>query len=420
MFTRNKVAIAVVLVVVGVVFIAADGKKSTQAPTFQTAVAERGTIVTTIDASGKLLSTNTATVTTGASGVIKHVFVREGDVVKIGQKLAEISLDQMGQQKNAQAWSSYLLAKNSLDSAKTSLYTLQSAMLTQWKTYMDTAQSGTYQNSDGSPKAENRTLPQFYSLSDDWLATEAKYKNQQAVINQSSVAVNSSWLSYQQTSPMITAPMAGTIAGITVAEGMVVGNADSTATSQQRVAVISGESQPLVSVNLTELDVLKVKIDQKVTITFDSIADKTFTGVVVAVDRMGTTTSSVTNYPVLIRLDTGTTQMLPNMAVSARIISDTKTDVIVVPSAAVQVQGTASSVRLLRSGKEESVPVEVGISSGTDTEIISGISVGDMVITGSATTATPATNGRSLFGGGGVGGAGVFRAGGFGGGGQRR
>jgi len=58
------------------------------------------------------------------------------------------------------------------------------------KTYTGLAENSTYQNPDDSPKYEYRTLPQFTTSQDDWLAAEANYKNQQNVIAQTQRVVN--------------------------------------------------------------------------------------------------------------------------------------------------------------------------------------------------------------------------------------
>ncbi len=417
---KNKVASRRDLVIIGILlivifFIWKQTSSSGQKVQYQTTKAQRDTVISTVAASGQILTTNNVSLSTNASGVVKTVFVSDGATVAAGDKIMEISLDQDGQIKNAQTYASYLSAKNSLDSASATQYSLQSDMFTKWKTYTALATTSTYQNSDGSPNNNNRTLPEFHTTQDDWLAAEAKYKNQQAVIVQAQAAVNSTWLSYQQSAAVIAAPIAGTISNITYVPGMVLGSTTTTTagiTSQQaqRVAVIKNNGTPLSTVNVSEIDVYKIKPGQKVTITLDSIPGKTFTGKVMSVDRIGAVSSGVTNYPVVIQLDVASEQILPNMAVSANIIVDTKDNVLVVPSAAVQTQTDQSTVRILRNGQPQSVTVEVGISSDTKTEITSGLSEGDEVVTGTQSQNTSTQTTTSPFGGG-------LRFGGFGGGG---
>ena len=291
----------------------------------QTAQVERGMLISSVSASGQVLSVNVMSANTKASGIVKKVYVKDGDQVKGGDKILEIDLDFQGQQKNASAWSSYLSAKNSLESAKATQYTLQADLFSKWGTFKELAESDDYENADGIPKYEQRSLPEFHIPEKQWLAAELKYKNQDQVIAQVQAALNSSWLTYVQTSPVITAPADGIITSLMFAEGMNIGTLDTGNTSSnQKVATIQTEGMPIVSVNLSEIDVSRVEIGQKATIVLDSVPDKTFTGKVIGVDRIGQTTSGVTQYPAIIQLDSSSAEILPNMTVTANVVIERK------------------------------------------------------------------------------------------------
>jgi len=401
-FIRGKKRVFIILGIVLVITIIVKlvfFNKSTKIQ-YQTTKVEKGTIVSSVSASGQILNANTISINTQASGTVKQIYVKDGDVVQNGDKILEISLDLKGTQKNSSAWSSYLSAKNTLDSAQVSNYTLQSDMFTKWETFFNLAINSTYQNSDGSPNYINRALPEFHIAEKNWLAAEAKYKNQQSVISQAQAALNSAWLAYQLTSPIVTAPMDGTLTNLVVVEGMVINNDQSTSTSttstnQSQVAVIQNDNKPLASFNLSEIDIPKINPGQKATITLDSISDKTFTGKVMTVDRIGTTSSGVTTYPVIIQLDTNVAQILPNMAASANIILDSKNDVLYVPSTAIQNSGNQNYVRILKNNKEQQANVETGLTSDTETEITSGLKEGDVVITNTITNTTSTSTNKS-------------------------
>jgi len=385
---KKSQKIAVVVVFAGVLLFLSWrilGKKSQQ-PQYQTAKVEKGTIVWTVSASGSVVSANIFEVTTQATGMVKKVYVADGEKVKAGQKIMEIELDLVGKQKNASAWSTYLSAKNNLESAKATLWSLNSAMWQANQKFINDAVERELPEND----------PTYIQENSDWLAAEAKYKNQQAVVSQAEAAVNNAWLSYQLTSPIITAPVSGIISGLNFVPGMVIGSS-STGTSQ-RVAVIRTEGTPIASFNLSELDVPVVKPGQKATIKLDSLPEKTFTGKVMSVDRLGTTSSGVTNYPVIVQFDTESDEVLPNMAALVNIIIETKDNVLLVPSSAIQKQNGQNIVTVLENGKERQKQVEVGISSDTQTEIISGLSEGEVVISGRLTGAKIQTGG-SPFGG---------------------
>lgn len=368
----------------------------------QTTPVERGMIISSVSASGQIVSSNKMDITTQASGIIKKVYVQNGDAVKKGDKILEVTLDQQGQQKNTSAWSSYLSAKNSLDSGKTTLYTLRSSKDTAWKKFYDLATNSTYQNTDGTPKEDIRnSSAEFQSLQADWLAAEAKYQNQQAVIDQAQMAINNAWLSYQLNSPIVTAPMEGTITGLSMAEGMTIGSSSSdNTTSSQRIAVVQTEAPSMASFNLSEIDVSQVNPGQKATITLDSFPDKTYTGKVVSVNKVGAITSGVTQYPAIIQFDIIAPEILPNMSATANIIINKKENVLLVPSSAVQTQDSQSFVEILKNNQSQLIPVEIGLISDTQTEIVSGLNEGDLVITGSLSSAVTEPGRTSPFGGG--------------------
>lgn len=407
---RNKiliiVAVAVVLWFGGSRII----ETRVQQPQYQTAQAEKGTLITSISASGTVSQGSSVSSTTNATGVVKEVYVKDGDTVSKGDKIADITLDTNSQQKQAAAWASYLSAKNSLDAANANLYSIRSDKFSKWKTFMDLAESSSYDTE------EERALPQFHIANNDWLATEAKEKNQQAVIIQSQAAVNSSWLSYIQLSSTITAPMAGKVSGLTLSQGSSIAaaaNGSENSGSSHSVGTITAEESNLqASVNLTEIDVVKVKAGQKATLTLDAFPDKTFTGKVATVNTNGSVSSGVTTYPTTIIFDSALDNIYPNMAVNATIITDIKDSVILVPSSAVQTANGKSTVRVMRNGQVTQAQVEIGSLNDTQTEITSGINEGDVVITGSASSTNGAGSqgAASPFGGfGGRGGSGGGR-----------
>lgn len=394
-FFNSKLKIGIGIALLGLIIfglLKLLGPKSSGV-TYQTATVSKGTVVSTVDTSGTVMTANIVDISTNASGVVKKVYVKDGDHVVAGQRIADITLDTTGQQKTAQAWASYLSAKNSLASANANYYTQQASEFSANQKFINDAVARNLETTDP-------TYIQEYAT---WKAAEAAFNNQAGQVAQSKSSLTSAWLSYQATAPTVVAPMTGTVSNVSLVEGMVLSASNSTTTvSNQRVAVINNGSKPIISFNLTEVDVPKVKVGQKATITLDSLADKTFTGTVMTVDRIGSSSSNVTSYPVVIQLDTDSENILPNMTANASIIVDTKTDVLMVPSTAVKTSNGVSTVERMVNGKPETVTVETGITSDSDTEIVSGLAEGDTVVTAtinSSTTRTT-TGSTSVFGGG--------------------
>lgn len=373
----------ILLLIFGVSRVFAAGSNK---PTYQTSTVQKGTIVSSISTSGKVLTTNTLSISTQASGVVKKVYVKDGDKVAAGQTLATITLDSDGQLANLKAWTSLASAQNAYRNSQANL-------------------ANVYDQIKGHDTDE--------SFSMKVTRTIAEVSNDNAY--NSLVLAGAT---YKLTSPVITAPFSGIIESVGLVEGMVLTSATSTTSiNSERVAVIKGNSLPVISVSLSEVDVPKVKVGQKVTVTLDSVSDKTFTGTVATVDRVGTISNNVTSYIANIKLDSDSDAILPNMAATANIILETKTDVLTVPTTALVTQNGSTYAKTLENGTEVNVPVEVGISSDTNTEIISGLSEGQTVITGTTSASASSTQTRSVFSGGGTFGGGggnvrVFTSGG--------
>lgn len=408
--SHKKLAIIVGVVII-VIFIGWRilSPKTTQ-PQYQTATVTRGTLITSVSTSGSVSVANKASVTTQASGVIDQVTVKNGDTVSAGETIATVTLDQNGQQKQSAAWAQYLSAQNSLASAQAQQYTLQNQEFVANQKFMNDAVA------NGKPTED----PLYVEENAAWLAAEAAYKNQAGVISQAQTALNSAWFSYQAVSSTIAAPIAGIVTDLTLTPGMQLSGGSSnsssstttTTNSGQAIASIKTTGTPIVSVDIAEVDVTKVQVGQKATLTFDALPNQTFTGKIIGINTTGSVSSGVTTYPATIVLDTTSDKILPNMSVTASIITKVDDNVLMVPSAAVQTGANGSTVRVLQNGKVTLVPVTTGDASDTDTEIASGLSEGQTVVTAviSPTTTTGSGATSSPFSG--IGG----RGGGFGGG----
>lgn len=378
--------IIAILLIVGLSYLVYSKTKTTPV-TYQTSTVQKGTIVSTISASGKALTTNILAIDTQASGVVKKVYVEDGAHVKAGQKIAEITLDSAGALANAKAYASLVSAQNSVNSSNNSYRSSQASL------------ANVYDQLKGHDSDE--------TLAQKETRTKSEVSNDNAYDSLRSASANlvSASLSYRLTSPYITAPSSGIIQSVNLVEGMVLTSSSSTTNiNSQRAAVIRGDSYPVVNVTLSEVDVPNVKVGQKVTVIFDSIADKTFTGVVATVDRVGTVSSNVTSYGSNIKLDSQSDLILPNMTASANIILETKTDVIKVPSVSLITVSGQNKLKTLVNKEEVDVNVETGISSATEVEILSGAKEGTEIITGTVTSSTStASSAKSVFSTGGFG-----------------
>jgi len=392
---KKKKIIAVVLgiIILGIIGFSVIKKNKAATPQYTTAIAEKGTLVVSLSASGSVSSNNSRTVTTTASGVVKKVYVKEGQKVNTGTPLLQIDLDLNGLQKYQSAYASYLSSKNSLKTAQDKFYSLESDLVSAKNIF----------NNQWSMQSPDD--PTYIQKHNTLLTAQEAYDNLQNQIKQSQTSLESSRLSYQAAGSVVYAPITGTIGSISLTPGMILNptsDAANSSNSENKIAIVKTGATPSINVSLTEIDVPKVKVGNKVTVTIDALPGKTFTGKVIAIDTTGTVSSGVVNYPVTIQLDSSIDGVLANMSVTANILTNFKDSVVMVPNAAISAATDGSvTVRVMKNGQVESVPVEVGISNDTVTEITSGLSEGDEVVTAVSTAATKTiTNStQSIFGG---------------------
>lgn len=195
-------------------------------------------------------------------------------------------------------------------------------------------------------------------------------------------------LTYQNL--FITAPFNGVIAKISVKPS------DSVSSGASIGTIITKEKVADITVN--EVDAAKIVTGQKATLTFDAISDLSITGIVQSIDLVGTVTQGVVNYNVKITFDVQDDRVKSGMSVSASIITNNKQDVIVVPNSAVKIKGGVQYIEIFSANVATSTVaqevdetpfqqiVEVGLSNDTSTEIVSGLNVGDRIVTKTSTT----------------------------------
>jgi len=412
-WVRQLLVLAVIIGIGWFVYVSFFASKKGQQQ-YQTAQAQRGTIISTVNESGNVTSTSQAGVGSPTTGIVTEIYVKNHDEVKRGQNLFKVKSIATAQEI-ASAYASYLSATNNLKSAQAKMNSLQATLFVANQAFV--TDRGVINPSD-----DQKADPKYIEENATWLQAEADYKNQQGVIAQAQAALTNASLSYQATQDsVVTAPIDGTISNIGVQPGDQVtasgGNLSSTISSStttstsNAILYIGDYSKPYVKVQATEADIASIKPDQKATITLDALPGKTFVGTVNQVDNAGTISSGVVTYNVYVTFVVPSDEIKPGMSATVAIQTAIKHDVITVPSAAVQTTNDQATVRVMKNGKVSSVDVTTGISSDTDTEITSGISEGDVVVTGTITTGTTAATGtaspfgRSLGGFGGGGGA---------------
>jgi multidrug efflux pump subunit AcrA (membrane-fusion protein) len=391
---KIKIAVGIGFLIIGIIFgVNKILAQKNSEPTYKTEAATKGTLIVSLSASGSVTANNSRTVTTTASGVVKKILVKEGQKVYTGQPIMTIDLDLSGKQKYLSASSSYQSAVNSLKASRDRYYTLQNDLV---------AAKNVFDNQWSMQSPDDVTYIQKHN---SYLSAQEAFNNLEKTIKQQEVGLESVRISYMLSSPTVYAPITGAVSAISLAPGMILNPTSDSANStnsENKIAIVKTGAMPAITVTLTEIDVSKVKVGNKVTVTLDAYSNKTFTGKVIAVDTTGTVSSGVVSYPTTILLDSEVEGILPNMSATANIITNIKDGVIMVPNSAIQTDGT---VKVKVGDQIKSVEVETGIASDTYTEILTGINEGDEVVTATnqnSSTKSSSTSTTSVFGGSGI------------------
>ncbi|TAK96214.1 efflux RND transporter periplasmic adaptor subunit [Patescibacteria group bacterium] len=380
------------ILIVGVLVVLGGGyygrQKSSSNSTvvqYKTATVEKGMLTTSVSGSGNVVVDQISNVDPTISGTVTNLAVKVGDAVKRGQLLFTIDNDQLSVDL-ARSYASLLQSQQSVESARANRKQAE----------LD------YDDASGEDKrvilkkkitaADIGVTAAEQSLS----ASRADYQKKKADANKRNV----------------TSPINGTVNAVNIKNGDDLGKLSSN--SNRQAPIIVGDLSTLKAyVQVNEVDIPNVSIGQKAMLKFTAIDGLAIAGKVEKMDALGTITQGVVTYNVTISFDTLDLRIRPAMSVSASIITGAKQGVLLVPNSAVKSQGNASYVEILNgSAAPKQVTVEIGASNNTDTEIVSGVSAGDKVV-----TQTIDPNAKSTTAAGGQGGSG-FRVPGLGGGGR--
>ena len=327
---------------------------------YSTAPVEKQNITTSITATGTIEPVTEVEVGTQVSGIIDRIYVDYNSEVHRGQVIAELDKTNL--------LSKLASAQSNLSNAQSSL-NYQSANYKRYKTLYE---KGLVSAND----YENAKLSYEQAL-------------QQVKVQQQNVTEAQTNLGYAT----ITSPIDGVVLSKDVEEGQTVASAMTTPT----LFIIAQDLTDMrVIADIDEADIGGVKEGQRVTFTVDAFPDDIFEGAVTQVRQQATTESNVVTYEVVISAPNDQLKLKPGLTANVTIYTMEKNGVLAVPARALRFTPNEA---LLQDGetvedvqapaklwtKEGNVfkahKVEVGLSNGMLTEIISGVKAGTEVLT---------------------------------------
>jgi len=322
------------------------GSAQTAAVKYVTTKAEKGTITAFVSGSGNVVVDQLATVDPTISGTVANVAVNVGDTVKKGQLLFTIV--------NEDLTASTLQSRVSLRNAEIGV--------SQANASLSSAKNG------GSESERDRAILQS--------------KVAVAQENLSVARLNYTNALSDSAKRQVRAPIDGTVNAVNIKNGDDLSRLSNNSSSE--APIIIGDLKTLkAQVEVNEVDIPSIALGQKVMMTYSAIDGLSVSGTVEKMDALGTITSGVVNYNVTIGFDTVDSRLRPAMSVSAKIITEVKQDVITVPNSALKVRDNKTYLEVMNNTTKlpERRMIELGLANNTNTEIVSGVGVGDDVVT---------------------------------------
>lgn len=380
-----KFAVAALLIAAvagGGAYLLLGGEPSIQ---YKSMPVTRTSLLSTIQATGTLNPVETVDVGTQISGTIKELYFDYNSAVKAGQLIALMdSATQsaevaQGEATLAAAEADVLNAKAVLDVAE-----------------KDLARTRELARRDLIAKADvDADTSTWLKAKATLAASEAKVKQYRATLEKSKIN-----LGYTK----IYSPVDGVVVAKNVEEGQTVAASYQTPS----IAEIARDlTQMQVEVNVDEADIGGVHEGQIAEFTVDTYPRDTFSGTVSQVRLSPSSEDNVVTYTVIVKVNNPDLKLLPGMTANVSLILEQREDILVVPNSAFRfkpvdagqqvevgppgpgsrksnvAEVTVPTVYLLGDkGKPVKREVERGITDGQSTEVLSGLSEGERVITG--------------------------------------
>lgn len=357
---KTLVIVAVAAIAALAVWLLSGGKKEEKI-TFDTAAVAPANIMNSITATGTIEPVTSVTVGTQVSGIVSKLFVDYNSVVKKGQVIAELDKTNLMSQ---------------LNTAKTQLATAQSQLNYQtanYKRYKTLFEKGLVAADD----FDNAKLS--YTQAKEQV-TSAKEEVQRAQTN----------LGYAT----ITSPIDGVVLSKSVEEGQTVAASFST---PELFTIAQDLTNMQVVADVDEADIGDVKEGERVTFTVDAYPDDTFKGEVKQVRQEATTTNNVVTYEVVISAPNADLKLKPGLTANVTIYTAERKGVLSVPSKAlrftpqketvgkmkvVDAANAKNKVWTIEGNSIVAHKVNIGMTDGTNTQIVGGIAEGTKIVTG--------------------------------------
>ena len=352
---------------------------------------EKGDLAKSVVATGKVTPITKVEVKSKASGIVKKLLVDAGDKVKKGQLLAQLDKEEIEAQVE-QSRAAVQAAEASLTSseadyerAKVDAEGPEVPLLKRaYDRAIGMAKEGVVSTSALEDAQKNYELALNKQNVSKAQATVLKAKIAQSRGQLGQDRANLKQLEEQLSYTDIQSPIDGVVLSRDVEMGDAVSSILVLGSSATLVMTLGDTSSVYVKGKVDESDIGKVYLGQPARIKVESFKDKTFNGVVTKISPMGVEKDNVTTFEVRVSINNPGGELKAEMTANAEVILEEHKNVLQIPEgaiiydkdkkASVEVPDTST-----KDGKKK-IAVNIGISNGAKTELLSGLKEGDEVV----------------------------------------
>ncbi|MGA3046050.1 MAG: efflux RND transporter periplasmic adaptor subunit [Terracidiphilus sp.] len=351
----------------------------------------RGDVAKSVVATGQIQPITKVEVKSKASGIVEKLYVDINNVVKKGQPLAQLDQQEIEAQVNA--------ARAQLAAAEANVGTFE-ANIEQDRVNAAAPDLPMYKATlDRNLEMQKEGIVSRQVLDDankDYLAALTRRDSSKALIGvdtaklkQAKAQVQQSQASLQQLEEQlsyttIVAPMDGVILSRDVEMGDAVSSILVLGSTATLVMTEGDVNEVYVQGKVDEADIAHVYMGQPARIKVESFRDRVFNGKVTKIAPMGVQKDNVTTFEVRVSINNPGGELKALMTANAEILLDEHKGVLTVPENAVMYDNQKNaSVEIPDKSQKEGqrkIPVKVGLSNGSVTEILSGLKEGDQVV----------------------------------------
>jgi HlyD family secretion protein len=381
----------VLLVVVGLGFALTRLASGSKIDPNKIAKVTRGDVARSVVATGKITPITQVEVKSKASGIVEKLYVDINAVVKKGQPLAQLDQQEIVAQVAAQ--------RAQLSSAQANVGTYEANLdqdkvnaaapdLPMYKATLDRnlamLKDGivSHQTVDDANRDYLAALTRRDSAKAQIGVDQAKLRQAKAQVAQSQATLDQ--LLEQLSYTTIVAPMDGVVLSRDVEIGDAVSSILVLGSTATLVMTVGDTTEVYVKGKVDEADIAHVYLGQPARIKVESFRDRYFQGKVTKISPMGVEKDNVTTFEVRVSINNPNGELKAQMTANAEILLDEHKGVLTVPENAVIYDNQKSATveipdKSQKEGKRK-VPVTVGLSNGSVTEILSGLKEGDSVV----------------------------------------